>query len=667
MRRARFIFVVIFLALALSSAFAASWVTLGPEGGDARSLAFDPSSPDRIYLGTSSGELFLSTDNGVSWSFFAHLGSGFDYVLDSISIDPKDPNTIYVGAWSIDNSDGDVFKSTDRGQTWNALPGIHGKSVRALAVAPSDSKVIVAGALDGVYRSTDAGESWVKITPADNPELKNFESIAIDPRVSYVIYAGTWHLPWKTDDGGKTWSNIKTGIIDDSDVFSIIIDDHSPNTVYVSACSGIYKSDTAGSLFKKVQGIPFSARRTRKLEQDPVNRSTVYAGTTEGLWRTTDSGATWARISPPSFIVNDVMVDPRNPQHVLVATDRTGVLVSRDGGNSFVPSNRGFSHRQVTALVADRNNPDRLYAALVNNREYGGVLTSDDGGERWEKFDSGLGLRDVFSLDQSGNGHLIAGTNNGVFELDDHSSLWKPINLVLTEKTTMVPNRHRRKKSDPKTVVHHEWVKSELTGHVFQIKTGSDRWFAATSDGLYRSLDFGKSWTGGGVIGYRNFVAVDVIGDSVLAASTDAVLLSHDGGNTWTTLTLPPYVSRMHRAAFGPDDSSLWITTQMGTFHSKDGGKGWEHVMAGQPLSNVSFIGYDRQNAVLLAVAGSRRDVYESRDGDQWTLAAGSPWSIRNVTVNHGRMFAVTDYSGVVAQPITSSSAGSVPGGGNRE
>jgi len=663
--RARFT-LIIFVLFALASAYGSSWTSLGPEGGDARSLAYDPASPERIYLGTSSGALFLSTDNGAHWSGLAQLGANFDSVLDSIKIDPKNPNIIYVGAWSVESRDGDVFKSTDRGQTWHNLPGIHGKSIHALAIAPSDSNVIVAGALDGVYRSKDAGQTWEKITPADNGSLTNFYSVAIDPRSPDAIYAGTWHLPWKTDDGGKTWSNIKNGIIDDSDVFSIIIDDHTPDTVYASACSGIYKSETAGSAFKKVQGIPFSARRTRKLQQDPVNRNVVYAGTTEGLWRTKDSGANWARISPTNFIVNDVMVDPRNPEHVLVATDRAGVLVSSDGGNTFQPSNRGFSHRQVMVLVADREHPDHLYAALINNREYGGVYRSTDGGERWETFNSGLGSRDVFSLEESPNGHLIAGTNQGVFALED--SAWKPMNTILTEKEVTVPNPHRRKKSDPKTIVRHNWVKSEMTGRVLQLKTGSDRWFAATSQGLYRSLDFGKSWTGGDILGYKVFVSVALDGNSVLAASPEAVLLSRDGGETWAQLTLPPFVSRVHRAAFGPGDANVWITTHMGTFHSKDGGKTWEHVMAGQPLTNVSYIGYDPQGSRLLAVAGSRRDIYESHDGDRWTLAADSPFSIRNVTVSHGRMFAVTDYSGVVVQPVNQPAAtASASGGSNRE
>ncbi|MGZ4816324.1 MAG: WD40/YVTN/BNR-like repeat-containing protein [Terriglobales bacterium] len=651
--------------LAAHLAFGASWVSLGPEGGDARSLAYDPSSPDRVYLGTSSGELFLSTDGGATWSRLAHLGADFDYVLDSISVDPKDPRVIYVGAWSIENSHGDVFKSTDRGQNWHELPGIHGKSVRALAIAPSESNVVVAGALDGVYRSADAGQTWTKITPPDNPELKNFESVAIDPRSSQVVYAGTWHLPWKTDDGGKTWSNIKTGIIDDSDVFSIIVDNQSPNTVYVSACSGIYKSDTAGATFRKVQGIPFSARRTRKLQQDPIDRAIVYAGTTEGLWHTKDSGVTWARISPASFIVNDVMVDPRDPSHVLVATDRSGILVSHDRGTSFQPSNHGFSHRQVTALVADREHPERLYAALINNREYGGIYRSEDGGSHWEQLDNGLGTRDIFSLEQAESGQLIAGTNQGIFALETNGSVWKPINVVLTEKFITAPNRHRRKKSDPETKIRREWAKSEMTGRVFQVKLDSGKWFAATSQGFYRSLDTGKSWTGGSVMGHKQFVSVAVHGDSVLASSPEAVLLSRDGGNGWEQLTLPPFVSRIYRVEFGPNDSSVWISTHMGTFHSKDAGKTWEHVMAGQPLSNVAYISYDRQNARLLAVADARRRIYESRDGDQWTLAADSHWPIRNLVVTRGHLYAVTDFSGIVEQPLPAATATS-SGGGNR-
>lgn len=666
MKGFRLSYVVLVLVLLCAIANAASWSSLGPEGGDARSLAYDPSTPSRIYLGTSAGELFVSIDSGSSWSRLAHLGAGFDYVLDSISIDPRNPSTVYIGAWSIDNAGGGVFRSTDRGQTWTALAGMQGKSVRAMALAGSDSNVIVAGALDGVYRSSDAGQTWEKITPTSNGELKNFESVAIDPTNPQVIYAGTWHLPWKTDDGGRTWTNIKQGIIDDSDVFSIIIDDRYPSVVYASACSGIYKSEDAGHQFHKVQGIPFSARRTRVLEQDPGNHSVVYAGTTEGLWRTKDSGTTWSRISPLDYVVNDVLVDPRDASHVLLATDRTGVLVSHDAGGTFSASNRGFAHRQVTAVVVDPEDSNRLYVSMVNNREYGGVFTSTDGGNSWSPLKSGLGTRDVFSLNKADDGRIIAGTNQGVYALDGKTAAWKPINVVLTEKTITIPNRQKKKKTDPKTITRHEWKKSELTGRVVELHFAKDQWFAATSGGLYRSLDAGKSWMALPLPGNRDVVAFDVDGSLMLAAGRNSVVMSQDGGSTWKEITLPPYAARISNAVFGPK-GSVWITTHMGTFRTEDFGGAWTHVMTGQPLTNISYVNYDSQRGRFYGIGGARNQIYESPDGDRWTLVADSYWPIRNFTFSHGKLYAVTDFNGVMAQKASESASGVAAAGGGRE
>ena len=101
--------------------------------------------------------------------------------------------------------------------------------------------------------------------------------------------------------------------------------------VYVSACSGIYKSVNAGDLFRRIQGIPHSAIRTRVLKQDPQRRTILYAGTTGGLWKTFDGGTTWELYSAPNVIVNDILIDPRQPDRVLLATDRGGVLASDNG------------------------------------------------------------------------------------------------------------------------------------------------------------------------------------------------------------------------------------------------------------------------------------------------------------------------------------------------
>src|SRR5438105_8328672 len=98
--------------LCASFSWARQWTDLGPDGGDVRSLAYDPQNAEHIFLGTSTGTIFVSNDGGQSWQHFAHLGSDDDYVLDHIAFDPQNPKRIYVAAWSVLNQQaGDIFRS----------------------------------------------------------------------------------------------------------------------------------------------------------------------------------------------------------------------------------------------------------------------------------------------------------------------------------------------------------------------------------------------------------------------------------------------------------------------------------------------------------------------------------------------------------------------------
>jgi len=632
--------------LCSSTLWAGQWTVLGPDGGDVRSLAYDPHNPDRIFLGTSTGVIFVSTDAGQSWSRFARPGAD-DFVLDHIAINPKDSNIMYVSAWSVQSQQvGEIFRSRDGGKTWEQLSGMHGKSIRAMALAASDPNVIVTGALDGVFRSKDGGDNWERLSP-NNGEIKNIESIAVDPKDPNVVYAGTWHLAWKTPDGGANWEHINKGMIDDSDVFSIIVDGTNSSNVYASACSGIYKSEMAGELFHKIQGMPFSARRTRVLKQDPANPSVVFAGTTEGLWKTMDAGKSWRRVTNPEVVVNDVFIDPRNDNRVLLATNRMGVLASNDGAQNFVASNQGFSHRIVTAVMAEKTDPNTIFVGMVNDREFGGVYVSHDGGVHWQQKNSGLDGRDVFTLQQAGEGVVLAGTNRGMFKLE--GSAWHPMNEIVVEHEKTVVARAKNGKRVKHTVKTE--TKSELNARVTDIDVTPGEWFAATSDGLFHSTTHGKFWVGGPVLGQRDLVFVRAQGDTMVTTTRHDIFVSKDGGKTWEQAGVGKFISKIHGVTITPD-GDVWVASKEGAFHAASGSNNFEHVLSGLPYHDLGAIAFDVNNNRLIASSNVSGEVFESRDnGRTWQRASDAGWPIRSFSVVRGRVFGATPFDGVVAQP----------------
>jgi photosystem II stability/assembly factor-like uncharacterized protein len=632
----------------LSTALLASgpWQVLGPDGGDARSLAYDAYNPDHILLGTSTGQMFASNDAGRTWSRLARLG-GDDYVLDHISIDPHDSNRIYVSAWSVSSQQiGEIFRTLDGGRNWETLSAMHGKSIRALAMYKGNSNVLVAGALDGVYRSKDGGDTWERLSPANSADIKNIESIAVDPKDPNTVYAGTWHLAWKTSDGGANWQHINKGMIDDSDVFSVIVDHDNPSVVFASACSGIYKSETAGNLFSKIQGIPFSARRTRVLKQDPTNENIVYAGTTEGLWKSTDLGKVWKRVSNPEVVVNDVLIDPRDSNRVLLATDRSGVMASTDGASKWTTSNHGYAHRYVSAILGDNKDAKTLYVSVVNDREYGGVFYSHDAGQHWLQKAAGLGGKDVFALKQASSGMLVAGTNHGMYSLERNASEWHPMNVVVVEHTLKTPRKGSRK-----AVTKTTFQKSQLESRVNDLELGFGRWLAATTTGIYSSTDQGKTWKGGQILGQQDFVSVRAEGSTVVAATRSSVLVSNDSGATWKQAGLPTYVVSIRSAAIA-SDSQIMIASREGAFRSGDGGATWEHVVNGLPGKDITSVSFDATNKRMLATSDATGVIFESRDGGRsWQRGPDSGFPLRRVSVIGGRFVGATPFDGVVLQP----------------
>jgi photosystem II stability/assembly factor-like uncharacterized protein len=651
------------LVLLLSlHANAVNWLPFGPDGGHARALVADPRDAKHLYLGATNGWMYESRDGGRNWQRLAQVGKRDDLVLDNIVVDASDSNHIIVGAWVLDHTDGGIFISHDAGRTWKSSESMAGQSVRALTASVSDPKILVAGSLQGVYRSDNGGTRWSLISPEGSREIHEVESIAIDPVDPRVVYAGTWHLPWKTTDGGAHWNNIKEGVIDDSDVFSIIIDPKQPNLVFASACSGIYKSENAGGRFKKIQGIPSTARRTRVLMQDPQHLETVFAGTTEGLYRTDDGGESWVRTTGPELIVNDVYVDPTDSTHVLIATERAGVLSSHDRGNSFDPSNAGFSARQITSFVTDARRPSNVYVGVVNDKEWGGVFASENGGLSWVQEAAGLGGRDVFSLGQASDGTILAGTAHGIFRLD--GAMWSRAGSPAQsqgqsepapeiKKATMVTTGHGGKTTvAPKAAakVRQGHNADGFDGGVYAIARAGDRLYAASADGLLTSGTAGEHWEWVAALEGQQFQFVAVAKSAIVAANLQKVVASNDGGKSWTDVKLPAALTQVS-AVTVDDVGAIWVGGREGAFATMDGGTVWDTLRT-VSIHDVNSIYYDQATERVIITAGGKSGMaYAVHVPDRTVKFWDTGWNLRFARPVGDHLVAATMFDGIVVQP----------------
>lgn len=629
-------------ASSASRSASARWVSVGPAGGDARAFASSPADPHHLYMGTTNSWIYQSVDNGGTWTRLAQLGTVDDLVVDNLVVDEADPRTLYAGVWQMDHPDGGVYISHDGGLTWKSSPEMDGKSVRALTQAPSNPKILIVGAISGVYQTDDAGKHWHQISPEGSGEIHKVESIAIDPNDPHIIYAGTWHLPWKTTDGGASWRNLKEGLIDDSDVFSIILDPKTPSTVFLSACSGIYKSENGGELFRKIQGIPSTARRTRVLMQDPSNLNVVYAGTTEGLYKTHDSGTNWVRMTGPDVIINDIHVDPRNPERVLLATDRSGVLASDNAGASFAAANHGISQRQVSALLTDSRHPQTMYAGVVNDKTYGGVFVTEDGGATWEQHSAGLDGRDIFSLAQSESGVVLAGTSHGLFRMTGER--WEPDNRVVNvkEKKVYVIQHHKKVAKTVKVPLK----ESRIDSQVNELSVSGPTWFAATSQGVYRSTNHGETWTGP-VLDEQSYRFVDSHGDIVLAAGRTDLHISQDGGDHWSLVVLPKSLSSVSAMGISPNDV-LWIGGREGAYYSTDNGQDWNRLAL--PIYGIDNIDFDAGLGRMVITSWDSDLVFGVDPNDKSWKWWNAGWRVRMVHSMNGHLVGASLYDGVVVQ-----------------
>jgi photosystem II stability/assembly factor-like uncharacterized protein len=621
---------LLFLTL---SANAQNWRQVGPPGGDVQSLAAVPGSTRTLFLGTSDGHVFGSRDGGEHWELLGRIGEHHDDVIMSMAVDPRSASTLYATSWTLTSHGGGVYRSADAGHTWQLI-GLEGHTVRAIAAAPSSPDTLVAGAIDGVYRSEDSGKHWTRISPENHEDLRNFDSIAIDPHDPNTIYAGTYHLPWKTVDGGKTWAPIRQGMVDDSDVMSITIDQNNPSHVFASACSGIYHSSDGGATWTKFKGIPNTSRRTVHILQDPKRPLTVYAATTEGLWKTPDDGASWHLVTPASWSILSMLIDPENSDRLILGTERLGIQVSDNGGQTYHAANQGFSHRRIVDAAVDPQHPERALVVLTSNFEP--LLETSNSGRTWAPLATGLKSGPPRHVFASPDGWFAAPGPGGLMRYDASKSSWVAVNQVIEKSVAAQPRRavtlkkistenlkaqvSKAPANSPVPSVTESTV--PLHAKVNDMAFSRDVWYAATEDGLLVSRDHGINWSAVSLSPVLSAAATTAAsaspvravrignGNSYLWALRPRQLdVSGDGGKTWISRTLP-FESRGPLHFQPADETTVVLASDHGVFLSRDAGESWHQA-------NLSELLIDDLTPVrsAIVVSTAKGSLFLSRDG----------------------------------------------------
>ena len=394
------------------------WRLVGPfRGGRAEAAAGIPGDPNTYYFGSAAGGVWKSTNAGASWTPI------FDREpvasIGAIAIDPGNPKTIYVGT-------GEKCLRND----------------------------ISFG--DGVYKSTDAGQTWTNIGLKDSQHIA---VVLIDPRNTNTIYvAAEGHASgpndergvFKSTDGGSTWKKIlyvdaKTGAAD------LVFDPANPETLYAAMYeqrrdaytmvsggpgSGLYKSTDGGASWKKIEGhgLPGGILGRIGIAVAASNPNRVYAiveAKENALYRSNDAGQSWEMVNnDPAWVrpwyQNHVYVDPKDPDSVYLLY--LNVFRSTDGGVHF--TSLGVPHSDDHDLWIDPTNPKRMIEA-----DDGGVTISTDGGTTWTPennqptaqfyhvaTDTQVNYRIYGSQQDSGSVAVMSRTDSGsIGEADWHS------------------------------------------------------------------------------------------------------------------------------------------------------------------------------------------------------------------------------------------------------
>jgi photosystem II stability/assembly factor-like uncharacterized protein len=420
-----------------------SFRLVGPfRGGRVTAVTGVPGDPMTYYMGSTGGGVWKTTNAGIDWRNVSDVVRELDPVEESrimgqvdpelaelgivrppveglpqgprhdrrpgdafgagsigaVAVSASDPNIVWAGTGSacprgnVSPGDG-VYKSTDAGESWRHMGLDEAGQIGRIVVHPTDPDIVYVAVLGdifapnperGVFRTTDGGLSWSKVLfVSDEAGAVDLTMDAANPR---VLYAAIWQArrtPWdmisggpgsglyKTSDGGNTWLKLTTGLPEgDLGRIAVAVSPAFPKRVWALVEhdeGGLFRSDNGGAKFRRVN--PNRELRQRAwyythIAADPTDANTVYV-LNVAMWKSTDGGETFRPVRTPHGDNHAIWINPDNSANLIEGNDG-GANISFDGGRSWSKqSNQPTA--ELYRVTVDDQWPYWLYSGQQDN------------------------------------------------------------------------------------------------------------------------------------------------------------------------------------------------------------------------------------------------------------------------------------------------------------
>ena len=402
----------------------------GLRGARIESLAMWTRDPNIVAAGTAKG-VFLTGDGGVNWRRISRENDIEMQDITALAFDPADSKVIYAGTPHL------PWKTVDAGETWKSVAQglIDDSDIFSIRVNPTRPELLFASACSGIYRSDNAGGSWIKLQGIPGTHRRT-HIISEDPAAPDTIYAGTTLGLFKSADTGKTWRHLTS-----EQVNWLVFDPTDPHTLYLaSEYAGIQKSTDSGETFRSMN-TGFANHSVTQITGvgAHVYASSAYEGRFGGVFTSEDGGLHWTLRSNEEALagrnLNSLAVSPVHAEQVFAASE-DGVAKSVDGGKTWMrllaqprpvakPGVRAEARLRVHALRAIQSGKTTLLLAGTDS----GLFRSLNGGGTWEQAKApgiaGVPVSAIY-VPPKGAARLALETRGGLFVSDDAAVTWRP-------------------------------------------------------------------------------------------------------------------------------------------------------------------------------------------------------------------------------------------------